>query len=79
MGKVRPHLVAGLVDKCPEENGFLHHHESRILKIHVFFFHGPTLWVRKRFVVPFRPDQGPPRANTAANFANAERIALDAL
>ena len=49
------------------------------MKTHIFFFNGPMVWVRHIHILRFELDKEPPKANTAADFPDAEKIAFEAV
>ena len=53
-----------IMDKCPVEHGFRKYDDGKLFETKVHFFHGPTLFVRTRFIVSFGPDLAPPRRTT---------------
>ena len=67
------------MDKCPVEQDYRKYDEGKLFKLNVHFFHGPSAFVRTRFIISFGPDLAPPRANEAEGYPDAEKSALATL
>ena len=62
------------MDRCPVEQDYRKYDEGKLFKLNFHFFHGPSAFVRTRFIISFGPDLAPPRANEAEGYPTPRNL-----